>query len=196
MLALYKVFRADSHIITQIVETEFIVRSESDVCQISLAACVRVGLVTVDAVHAESVEHIKRSHPFGVTFSQIVVHGYYMYAVSGQGIQEYGKRSYKSLTFTGRHFGNFPFVQYYTAKQLYVVVNHVPYRVISTGIPMILPDGFVTFDAHEVFGSRQGAVEICSCNYYFFVFRETFGRFFHDGESYRQYFVKCFFVYL
>ena len=40
VLTLYKVFRADSHVITQVVETEFIVRTECDICQICLATCV------------------------------------------------------------------------------------------------------------------------------------------------------------
>ena len=51
VLALYEVFGADGHIITQVVETEFVVRTEGDVCQISLTACVGVGLMSVDAVH-------------------------------------------------------------------------------------------------------------------------------------------------
>ena len=40
VLTLYKVFRADSHVITQVVETEFIVRTECDICQICFATCV------------------------------------------------------------------------------------------------------------------------------------------------------------
>ena len=41
MLALYQVFRADRHIVTQVVETEFVVRSERDICLISLTASAR-----------------------------------------------------------------------------------------------------------------------------------------------------------
>ena len=90
MLTLYEVFRADSHIVAQVVETEFVVRTESNVGKISLTACVGVGLVSVDTIHAQTVEHIKRAHPFGVTFCQIVVYGYHMHAVSGQCVEEYG----------------------------------------------------------------------------------------------------------
>ena len=35
VLALYEVFRADGHVVAQVVETKFIVRTESDVCKIS-----------------------------------------------------------------------------------------------------------------------------------------------------------------
>ena len=110
VLTLYKVFRADSHIVTQVVEAEFVVRTESDVGKISLAACVGVGLVSVDAIHAQAVEHIERAHPFGVTFCQIVVHGYYVHAVSGQCVEEYGQGGHQGLTFTGCHFRNLAFV--------------------------------------------------------------------------------------
>ena len=185
MLALYQVLRADGHVITQVVETEFIVRSECDICQIGLAACIGIRLMTVDAVYAESVEHVKRSHPFGVTFCQVVVHGYYVYAVSGQCIQEYGEGSHQGFTFTCCHFGNFTFVQYHATEQLYVIVNHVPHRVVAAGVPMVLPDGFVTFDADKVLGCCQCPVKVSGRHHYFFVFRETLGRFFYNRESNR-----------
>ena len=100
-------------------------------------------MVLVDAIHAQTVEHIKRTHPFGVTLCQIVVHGYHVYTVSGQCIEEYGQGSHQSLTFTGCHFRNLAFVQYHTAEQLYVVVYHVPYRIIATGYPVVLVDGLI-----------------------------------------------------
>ena len=73
MFPLYEVLLAERHIVTQIVETEFVVRSERDVTSVCLAACVRIRLVFVDAIDAESVEHIERSHPLGVSFGEVVV---------------------------------------------------------------------------------------------------------------------------
>ena len=194
VLALYQVFRADSHVVAQIVETEFVVRTEGDICEISLAACVGVGLVLVDAIHAQTVEHIKRTHPFGVTLCQIVVHGYYVYAVSGQCIEEYGQSSHQSLTFTGCHFRNLAFVQYHTAEQLYVVVYHVPYRIIAAGYPVVLVDGLIAFNTYEIFGSSQMAVELRSGYRDFFIFGKTLGGFLYDGKSSGQHLVQCFFV--
>ena len=89
MLALYQVFGADSHVVTQVVETEFVVRTERDVCQVCLTACVGVRLMTVDTIYAQSVEHIKRSHPFGVTFGEVIIHGNHVHTVSGQCVKEY-----------------------------------------------------------------------------------------------------------
>ena len=174
VLTLYKVFRADRHIVTQVVETEFVVGTERDVCQICLAACVGVRLVTVDAIYAQTVEHIKRTHPFGVTFCQIIIHGNHVHTVSGQCIQEYGEGSHQCLTFTGCHFRNLAFVQNDTTEQLYIVVYHVPDRIVTTGYPVILINGLIALDAYKVFCSSQLAVEISGGNYDFFIFRETF----------------------
>ena len=38
-----------------------------------------------------------------------------------------------------------------TTEQLNVVMNHVPYRIIAAGIPVVLVDGLVAFNAYEVF---------------------------------------------
>ena len=51
MLALHEVFRVHCHIVTQVVETELIVRTERDVCLISLATLLRIWPVLVNAVH-------------------------------------------------------------------------------------------------------------------------------------------------
>ena len=40
MFTLHQVFWTDSHIVTQVIETEFIIRAESDIGHISSAACI------------------------------------------------------------------------------------------------------------------------------------------------------------
>ena len=195
VLTLYKVFRADSHVVTQVVETEFVVRTERDVCQVCLTACVGVRLMAVDTIHAQSVEHIKRSHPFGVTFGEVIIHGNHVHTVSGQCVEEYREGSHQCFTFTGCHFRNLTFVQNDTTEQLNVVMNHVPYRIIATGIPVVLVDGLVAFNAYKVFGSSQMAVEFSRGYYDFFVFRKSFGSCFDDRESYGQYIFQCFLVF-
>ena len=61
-----------------------------------------------------------------------------------------------------------------TTEQLYIVVYHVPDRIVTTGYPVILINGLITLDAYKVFCSSQLAVEISGGNYDFFIFRETF----------------------
>ena len=86
MTALHEVGRRDSHIVTQIVETELVVGSEGDICLIGLTTSLRVGLVLIDTIDAQTMEHIERTHPLRVTFGQIVIDGYHVNTISGQGI--------------------------------------------------------------------------------------------------------------
>ena len=80
---LYEVFWILCHVVAQIVETELIVRSESNICKICFTTCLAVGLMLVNAIDTQTVEHIDGAHPFGVTLGKIVVDSYYMYAIAG-----------------------------------------------------------------------------------------------------------------
>ena len=60
----------------------------------------------VDAIHRESVEHIERSHPLGVTLGEVVVDGYHMHTVACEGVEEHRQCGDESLTLTGCHLGN------------------------------------------------------------------------------------------
>ena len=113
---LYKVERRGRHIITQVVETEFVVRTEGNVGIVCLSAFFGVGLVLVDTVYRQPVEHIQRSHPFGVALRQIIVHRNHVYTVACQCVEEYGQRCHESFTFTRCHFGYLAFVQHYAAE--------------------------------------------------------------------------------
>ena len=115
MVALHEVFGRSGHIVAEVVEAELVVCAESDVGIVSLAACCGVRFVLVDAVDRQTVEHIKRSHPFGVALRQVVVDSDHMHAVACKRVEEYGQCRYKCLTFSGCHLGDFAAVKHYTA---------------------------------------------------------------------------------
>ena len=58
MFALHKVLGIDGHVVAQVIEAEFVVGTEGDVGLVRGLAGVSAGLVLVDAVYAEAVEHI------------------------------------------------------------------------------------------------------------------------------------------
>ena len=93
MGTLYEVLWRDSHVVAQVVETKLVVRTEGNISLIRLATCLAVGLVLVDTVDRESVEHVERSHPLRVTLGQIVVDGYHVNAIACQRVEEYRKGS-------------------------------------------------------------------------------------------------------
>ena len=63
----------DGHVVTQVVETEFVVRAEGDVGHVGLAPGVGVGLRVVDAGYRQPVELVHRAHPLRVALGQVVV---------------------------------------------------------------------------------------------------------------------------
>ena len=196
MRTLYEVSRRYGHVITQIVETELIVRTEGDICLISLTTCLRVGLVLVDTINTQTMEHIERSHPFRVTLCQIVVHGHHVYTVASQGIQEDGEGSHEGLTFTSRHLGNLALMEYGTTEELHVIVDHFPLQIVTAGSPVVMIDSLVAINRDKVFLgiSSQLAIEICSSHNSLFVLCETTGCLFHDGKHLRHHPIKCFLV--
>ena len=152
MLALYQVARVGSHVITQVVETKLIVGTEGDVCHICLAALVGVRTMLVDTIYREAVEHIERSHPLRVTLSQVVVHGYYVYTITCQCVEEDRGSTYEGLTLTGSHLCNLTLVENNTTEELYVVMDHFPLHIVAAGSPVVVIDSLVTVDGHEVVG--------------------------------------------
>ena len=57
-VTLHKVFGLSSHVIAKVIETEFIVGSESDVRTIGLAAFRRVGFCLINTIYGKTVELI------------------------------------------------------------------------------------------------------------------------------------------
>src|SRR5574344_308676 len=110
-----------------------------------------------------------------------------MYSSARQGVKEYRQCCNKRFTFTSCHLGNFTLMQYYTANQLYIVMNHLPFNGIATGKPRIAIDGFIAIYVYKVLGCGQFTVKIVCCNYYLFILFETAGSIFHYRKCLRQY---------
>ena len=196
VLTLYKVGRRHGHIVTQVIEAELVVRTEGDVCLIGLAACGRVRLVLVDTVDGQSVEHIERPHPLGVTLCQIVVDGYDVDTVAGERIEKHRKGGNECLALTCRHLGDLALMQDDTAEDLYVIVYHLPLQVVAAGCPVVMVNGLVAIDRDEVLGrvSCQFTVEVGCRDNRFLVLRETACRILHNGEGDRHHLVERRFV--
>ena len=144
----------------------------------------------VDAVYGEAVELVERTHPLGVTLGEVVVHGNYVYAIACEGVEEYGQRSHEGLTLTGSHLGNLALVQYHTTEKLHVVVHHVPDGLVATCLPVILVDGLVALDAHEILRGSQCTVHVGGGHGDLLVLGEELGGSLHDGKGFGQHLVK------
>ena len=197
MTALYQIQRTDSHVVTQVVKTELVVCAERDVARICFAALVAVRLVAVDTIHSQTQELVQRTVPFAVTFCQIVVDRHYVNSLMRQGVQVHRQRGYKGLTFTRCHLRYLTLVQYHTAEELYVVMDHIPCDLVSASHPVVVPDGYILctlylvtlslgYDLYEIVVRRQVAVHI-ACRYlYRLVLRKTACGGLDDGKSLRK----------
>ena len=193
VFSLNQLFGSRTHVVSQIVETELVVGTESNVGIICLAAFGRVGLVLVDTVNAKTVKHIQHSHPLGVAFCEVVVDCYHVYAPACQCVKENGECCHEGFTFTGCHLRDFAFVKRDTADYLNIVMNHVPCQKVAAGSPSAVVKCFVVVDSDIVVFEGEFAVKL-GCRYlYFFILFETSCGVFYDCKRLRQNLVKFFF---
>ena len=121
--ALHHFFFVGDHVVTQIVETVFVVGSVCNVRQISLAAFFFLNAVD-NAANCQPQESVQFAHPLHVTLSQVIIDGDDVNAFAFQRIQISRQRSHQSLTFTSLHLGNTSLMEYDAADDLYTEVFH------------------------------------------------------------------------
>ena len=127
-LTLYALFRAERHVVTQVVEAVFVVGAVGDVRVIRFALGWRRQAGHVDADgHTEEFE--QWTVVFGVTLRQIVVDGNHVNAFTGQRVQVSRQRCGQGFTFTGTHFRDAALVEHHTTQQLNVEVTHAEYTL-------------------------------------------------------------------
>ncbi len=192
VFALHKFVGADCHIVAKIIETKFVVGSVGDVGLVCTAAGFGVWLVFVDAVNFQAVELVNRSHPFRVTFCQIIVDGNHVYATASKCVEEHRQGCHKRFTFTSSHFRDFPLMQNRTTNKLHVVVNHIPRDRVPAGNPRVAPNGFVAFDCNVRANSCQITVVVGGGCFHRFVCGKAASRIFYNGKRIGKNFIERF----
>ena len=129
VLALHHVLNPELQVVTKIVETEFVVRSVSDVAAIGRSTLV-IGHISGDAANRHSKALIDTAHPARVARGKIVVHRDDMDAFPGKRVQEDGKRRDEGLALTRLHFGNLSLVKRDPTHELDVVMP-LPKRALG-----------------------------------------------------------------
>ena len=81
-------------------------------------------MVFVDAVYAQTVKFVERTHPFGIALGEVVIDRNDMYTFASKGIEVNRECGNERLTFTRLHFGNITAMQCGTTHELNVVMNH------------------------------------------------------------------------
>ena len=118
MTALNLVLFVDDHIVTQIIESEFVVGAICNITRISFPTLV-VCQTVENTSNCQTEETQNLSHFIGLCFCQVVIDRYNVNALSGQRIQISCNTCNQSFTFTGLHFGNTPLMQDNCTNDLY-----------------------------------------------------------------------------
>ncbi len=139
------------------------------------------------------MELINRSHPLGVTLGQVVVDGHHVNTIACEGIEEHWEGCHKCLTFTSSHLGNFALVQSDTTEDLNIVMNHVPFDLVTTCGPLVMVNGLITIYSNEVIGrvGSQFPIEVGSCYYGLCILFETACRVLHNAVSHGHDIIEC-----
>ena len=120
-LPLHHLGFVNHHVVPEVVKAELVVGAVGDVAGVGLPSLVVV-LFVYYAAHGHTEEFVYFAHPLGVALRQVVVHGDYMHAVTGKGVQIGGQSLGYGLAFARLHLGYTALMQHYAAQKLYVVM--------------------------------------------------------------------------
>ena len=112
VFALHHFIRVMHHVIPEVIKAEFIVRTVSNVRIICVATGIAVGLMLVYTIYTEAEPFKDGAVPFTVSFCEVIIYSYDMYAFACKRIQVGGERAHKGFTFTRGHFCNAAGMQY------------------------------------------------------------------------------------
>ncbi len=127
-LTLNALFRAERHVVTQVVEAIFVVGAVGDIGSIGFTFGWRRQAGHVDT-HAHAKELEQRTVIFGVTLGEVVVDGDHVHAFTAKRVQVGRQGCGQGFTFTGTHLGDAAIVKHHPAQQLDVKVTHAEHAL-------------------------------------------------------------------
>ena len=129
-ITLYQLLLVDNHIVTQIIETKFIIGNIRNITLICFLTFIMIHIIQNHA-YGQSQELMYFSHPFSITFCQVIIDGNDMNTFSFQCIQICRRCGNKCLTFTGLHLCDTSLMKNDTTDELYPVMLHAKHTFCS-----------------------------------------------------------------
>ena len=111
------------HVVTQVVEAEFVVRAVRDVGGIG-GALFLVVLIREDLADRKTEPVVEAAHPVRVAGGKVIVDGHDVAALAGKGVEVHGERGGECLAFARAHFSDLAVVENHCADELHVEVAH------------------------------------------------------------------------
>ena len=120
---LHRILRSDYELIPQNIEPDFAHRSVHNVATVGIAARITVHFFA-DARHRHTEEFNQRTHPLGVTMSQVIVDCDAVDALAPQSEAGSRHRPHQSLALTSGHVDHIALEKSQRSLQLYVERHH------------------------------------------------------------------------
>ena len=124
--SLHHLIQGCDHIVTEVVEAEFIIRSVGNIGIIGNLSLIEIKVMDNEA-YRETQEFINLAHPFTVSFGQVIIDRNDMNPFSFQRIQIHRSRCHQGFTFAGAHFCNIAAMEDDAADELYIKMTHAQY---------------------------------------------------------------------
>ena len=112
------------HVVAQVIEAELVVGPIGDIRLVSRPAF-RFGHVVPDHTDAQAQKLVDRSHPFGITPGQIVIHRDHVNTLTGQGVDVDSKSGDQGFPFPSLHLSNFAPMKDLTTDELHIEMTHI-----------------------------------------------------------------------
>ena len=122
-LPLDHVLEGEFHVVSEVIESELIVRPVHNVAPVCFTAFLVVHVVDNHA-DRQPQETVDGPHPLRVSFRQVVVHGDYVNSFPGKSIQIDGQGGGECLTLTSLHLGDLALMQDEPPYELNVEMPH------------------------------------------------------------------------
>ncbi len=134
-MTLNKLLFSNNHIITQVVETKFVVGSIGNICLISFPSFIRIRIIKINTINSQSMEIKDWLIPLGIPCGQVIVYSYDVNSSSGQCIEVCRKNSCQGFTFTRLHFCDAAFMHCNSTNELNIIGDHLPFSFCASHFP-------------------------------------------------------------
>ena len=169
-------------VVAQVVETKFGVGAVGDVASVVVATFGR-RLGILDAADGESEVAVKRAHPLGVPFGEVVVNGDDVDTHAGEGVEIDRKGGDEGFTFTGLHLGDDAAMEAGATDELNVEVDHLPQDILVGDVDVLAAHATGSvFDDGKGFGKNFLEIFFAEFGELVFDVAKGFFRFFDGGR--------------
>ena len=129
MPSLHLVFRPNTHVISEVIKAKLTISTIGNIPVIHFFTLLTVHLIE-DTTNRQTQIFKQYTHPLTNPFRQIIIYRDYMYAPSGDRIENNWHGRNQGFTLSSFHFSNFTLMEYNAPHQLDIKWHHLPFHFL------------------------------------------------------------------